>query len=220
MSSLVAVFGGTFDPVHLGHLRSALELCDALPAAELRFMPAAQPPHRDAPVASAEHRRAMLELATAGEARFRVDDRELHRSGPSYSVLSLRELRTELGTQRPLAMVIGADALAGLESWYHWRELLELAHLVAIARPGWDWPQTGPVAALLEERGGSPEQLQRAPSGTVCVQALRPQSVSSTAIRGLLQSGRSVRYLLPGSVVEYIDRHRLYQSAVADVAQE
>jgi nicotinate-nucleotide adenylyltransferase len=213
LNRAVAVFGGTFDPVHFGHLRSALELCDVLPLAELRFMPAAEPPHREAPVAAAAHRVAMLELATAGESRFRVDERELRRAGPSYSVLSLRELRAELGADVPLLMIVGADALAGLESWYCWEEILDLAHILAIARPGWDWPDSGSVATLLGKRGAPAEQLRQLPAGRVCVEALRPQSVSSTAIRRLLQSGRSARYLTPDSVIDYIDRHGLYEPA-------
>lgn len=211
MSQAVALFGGTFDPVHFGHLRSARELVSRLDLAELRFMPAAQPPHRDRPRASGGHRAAMVELALRGEARMRCDRRELERAGPSYSVLSLRELRGELGAGRPLCLVLGADALAGLASWHRWEELLTLAHLVAIARPGWAWPDTGPVAALIAERGADPSALQRAPAGCLLIEALTPQPISATRIRALLQSGRSARGLLPDSVLDYIHRHGLYR---------
>lgn len=210
MNKPLAVFGGTFDPVHFGHLRSALELADTLDLAELHFMPTAQPPHRDQPAVSAEHRAAMLDLAISGEPRFSCDRRELERAGPSYSILSLEELRAERGAAVPLFMVVGADALASLHTWHRWEELLELAHIVALARPGWDWPTSGAVAALLQEHGTAPENLAEAPAGGVTILTLRPQAVSATAIRTLLQSGRSARYLLPDSVLNYIHEHRLY----------
>ena len=219
MKAALAVFGGTFDPVHFGHLRSALELVEALQLDELRFMPAAAPPHRAPPVAAAEHRAAMLELAIAGEPRFSCDRRELDRTGPSYSVLSLRELREELGPRRPLLMVVGADALAGLPTWHRWQELFELAHVVAVARPGWEWPRSGEVAALIEARGREAAELAGDAAGGLCIQTLTPHAVSSTAIRGLLQSGRSARYLLPDSVLDYIARQRLYMARPAQ-AQE
>jgi nicotinate-nucleotide adenylyltransferase len=219
LSGAVAVFGGTFDPVHFGHLRSALELTELLSLERLLFMPAAQPPHRERPAVSAEHRAAMLELAIAGEARFSCDRRELRREGPSYSVLSLEELRLELGAKTPLYMILGADALGQLHQWHRWEELLTLAHLLAIARPGWDWPRDGPVAALLQQRGAPAEVLAATPAGSLCIQTLRPQAISSTAIRSLLQSGRSVRYLTPDSVLDYIARNNLY-SATGEVAQE
>jgi len=207
----VAVFGGTFDPVHFGHLRSALELVDVLNLKELRFMPAAQPPHRGAPVVSAEHRAAMLDLAVAGEPRLRCDRRELKRDGPSYSVLSLQELREEIGPDRPLCMVLGADALAGLPRWHRWEEVFELAHLVALARPGWDWPGEAALTRLLRERRVEAPALAAAPAGGLCLQTLRPWDISATAIRGLLQSGLSPRYLLPERVLDYINEHALYR---------
>jgi nicotinate-nucleotide adenylyltransferase len=211
-----AVFGGTFDPIHFGHLRSAMELLDALKLGQLRFMPAADPPHRDAPSVCGEHRAAMLELAIEGEQRFVCDRRELMREGPSYSVLSLEELRTELGPDTPLYMVLGADALASLPTWHRWRELLGLAHLVAIARPGWPWPHEGEIAELLSQRAAEPEDIAAVASGQICIQTLRPQAVSATAIRSLLQSRRSARYLLPDSVLDYIARHELYTGAAPD----
>jgi nicotinate-nucleotide adenylyltransferase len=212
LSSALAIFGGTFDPVHFGHLRSAAELVQRLDLAALRFMPAAAPPHREAPVAAGEHRAAMLELAIADNPCFSCDRRELLRRGPSYTVLSLRELRAELGPERPLCFVLGADALAGLPTWYHWQELLDLAHLVAVARPGWQWPQEGLVADLIARHGVDPPGLADAASGGLCIQRLTPQPISATAVRALLQSGRSAQGLVPDSVLAYIRRHGLYSS--------
>jgi nicotinate-nucleotide adenylyltransferase len=207
----VAIFGGTFDPVHFGHLRSALDLVESLDLAELRFMPAAAPPHREPPVASAGQRAAMLELAIAGEPRLYCDRRELQRSGPSYTVLSLRELRAELGAARPLCLVVGADALAGLRDWYCWQELFELAHLVALARPGWASPGRAMPAPDLAARCCTAQALAARPAGGLLLQALRPWDISASAIRGLLQSGRSARYLLPDRVLDYIADHALYR---------
>ena len=207
----LAVFGGTFDPVHFGHLRSGLELVELLGLAELRFMPVGEPPHRGSPTASGSHRAAMLELAIAGEPRLRCDRRELQRQGPSYTVLSLRELRAELGATRPLCLVLGADALAGLTQWYCWPEIFELAHLVALARPGWAWPEEAALAELIRARQGDAHSLRAAPAGVLLLQTLRPWDVSATAIRGLLQSGESPRNLLPERVLDYIAKHGLYR---------
>jgi nicotinate-nucleotide adenylyltransferase len=152
----------------------------------------------------------MVEMAIAGEPRFLCDKRELHRQGPSYTVDSLAELRIELGDQRGLCLVMGCDALLGLPGWHRWDELLDLAHLVVMARPGWHLPSQGPLAALLQEHAGSVEDLSRHPAGRVITQTLRPQDISATNIRALLQLGLSARYLLPDSVLAYIAERGLY----------
>ncbi|WOJ91989.1 nicotinate-nucleotide adenylyltransferase [Congregibacter variabilis] len=206
----IAVFGGTFNPIHFGHLRSAMELLESLELDQLRFMPAKEPPHRERPEVSAEHRAAMVEMAIAGEPRFLCDKRELDRQGPSYTVDSLVELRAEFGEQRGLCLVMGCDALLGLPGWHRWDELLDLAHLVIMARPGWHLPSQGPLAALLHEHAGSVEDLSRHPAGKVITQTLRLQDISATNIRALLQLGLSARYLLPESVLAYIAERGLY----------
>lgn len=211
-SAPVAVFGGTFDPVHYGHLRSALELVEKLELAQLRLMPSAVPPHRQAPTCSAQHRAAMVRLAVAPEPRLTCDDRELHRAGQSYTYDSLLELREEFGRERSLCMVLGCDALLELEGWHRWRELTDLAHVVVIARPGWAIPRHGVVAAWLSDhRGAGPDALRGAAAGRVLIEELRPLDISSTEIRELLASGRSARYLMPEAVLDYIQRNRLYQ---------
>lgn len=208
----VAVFGGTFNPVHYGHLRSALELCELLELEHIGLMPCAEPPHRAAPDCSAEQRAEMVELAVRDEPRLRCDRRELEREGPSYTVLSLEELRAELGPGYSLSLVLGCDALLKIDSWYRWQALLELAHIVVIARPGWHFPESGSVADWLaahrsEDRG----LLRRQSHGHILVEELRPLAISSTEIRELLRAGRSPRYLLPGPVLDYIDRGQLYR---------
>ena len=135
----IGIFGGTFDPIHYGHLRTAFELLQALRLGELRFMPAGNPPHREQPMASAEQRVAMVRAATAGQPGFTVDDRETRREGPSYSVDTLAGLRAEHPT-RPLCLIVGMDAFLGLPKWHQWQDILKLAHLVVAHRPGWRAP--------------------------------------------------------------------------------
>jgi nicotinate-nucleotide adenylyltransferase len=194
----VGVFGGTFNPVHYGHLRSALELVEQLSLEQLRLMPCAVPPHREAPLCSAEHRAAMVELAV--------------REGPSYTLDSLLELRAELGAERSLCLVMGCDALLNVRSWHRWQELLEYAHIVVLARPGWQLPGEGEVANWLATNRLDDRRLlaQRAAGGIV-LEELRPLDISSTEIRKYLKEGRSARYLLPEPVLEYIRQHKLYQ---------
>lgn len=208
----VGVFGGTFNPVHYGHLRSALELCERLDLDHVRLMPCAQPPHRTAPDCSAEQRAEMVELAVRDEPRLRCDRRELAREGVSYTVLSLEELRNELGEGHSLVLVMGCDALLHIDTWFRWQALLELAHIVVIARPGWHFPTRGTVARWLEEhRSTDRTVLRHQHQGTILVEELRPLAISSTEIRDLLLAGRSPRYLLPGPVLDYIETGQLYQ---------
>ncbi len=208
----VGVFGGTFNPVHYGHLRSALELVQRLHLEQLRLMPCAVPPHREVPGCSAEHRAAMVELAVAGEASLACDTRELRRPGPSYTIDSLVELRGELGEGYSLCLVMGCDAVLQIADWHRWRELLDWAHIVVIARPGWQLPDSGEVAQWLQaHRLAGGEALRQRPAGGIVVEQLRPLAISSTEIREHLARGHSVRYLLPEPVLEYIQQHSLYQ---------
>jgi len=212
--TLEGVFGGTFDPVHYGHLRSALELVERLGLERLRLMPCARPPHRAAPQCGAEHRATMVELAVAGESRLCCDTRELRRAGTSYTIDSLEELRTALGAQTGLCMVVGCDAVLGIAGWHRWQELLDWAHIVVLARPGWALPQTGVVADWLRRhRLGERNALSERPAGGILIEELRPLDISSTEVRHLLGAGLSARYLLPSSVLEYIESHQLYRGA-------
>jgi nicotinate-nucleotide adenylyltransferase len=206
----VGVFGGTFDPIHHGHLRTAFELLEGLELEEIRFIPAARPPHRDAPGADAELRLAMVRAATEGQAGFVVDDRELRRAGPSYTVLTLAELRAELGA-RPICLVVGMDAFAGLPSWHRWQELLELAHLVVAHRPGWNPPQSGEVGELLQaRRAGRVAELHGSSMGRILVQPVTQLEISSTRLRDIVASGRDPRYLVPEPVRAIISETACY----------
>lgn len=207
----VAVFGGTFDPVHHGHLRSGVELAERLQFAEVRMMPCASPVHRDAPERSATHRAAMLELAVGPDPLLHCDRRELLRGGRSYTVDSLIELRQELGDKRSICLVMGCDAVLDITTWHRWEELLDLAHVVVIARPGWQIPESGQVAQWMRRHSTTgAAQLATLSAGTVHIEELRPFAVSASEIRQLLAAGKSARYLLPESVLDYISNHKLY----------
>lgn len=208
----MAILGGTFNPIHNGHLRSALELVELLGFERLHLMPCANPPHRDAPACPPERRADMVELAVADEPRLVCDRRELTRSGPSWTVDSLAGLRAEYGPERSLCLVMGCDALLGLDRWHRWQALLDFAHVIVIARPGWHLPRAGTVAEwLAEHQIKAASALQERPAGGVLVLELRPLAISSTEIRALCREGRSARYLLPEPVLDYIETHQLYR---------
>lgn len=211
-SPLRIFYGGTFDPVHNGHLAIARAARDAL-GEQVHFMPAADPPHRAAPGATAGQRAAMLDLATGGAPDFHVDLRELRRQGPSYSVETLRELRREIGDRAPVALLVGADSLIGLTGWREWRALLDLAHFVVAERPGsgLDRPLPTPLAEALEGRwSASAGTLRSRPGGCVLrlFQPLNP--VSASQVRACIAAGGPWRDLVPSAVADYIERHGLY----------
>ncbi len=196
----LGIFGGTFDPIHLGHLRTAFELLGVLGLGEMRFVPAGQPPHRDTPRADAALRLALVEAAIADQPGFVLDDREVRRTGPSYMVLTLRELRAEF-PGRPLCLVLGMDAFLGLPQWHEWRELLVLAHVVVAHRPGWRVPVEGPLGGLLaSHRTDRVADLHESPAGRILVHAVTQLEISSTELRGLLAAGHDPRYLVPEAV--------------------
>jgi nicotinate-nucleotide adenylyltransferase len=198
----LAIFGGTFDPVHLGHLRVAWEAAEQLDA-EVHLVPASVPPHRSQPVASAQQRLAMLRAALAGQQRLGLDERELRRNGPSYTVDTLIELRGEIGPSRPLVLLVGADAWAGLPSWHRWRELFDLAHIGVLTRAG---QRAGEPTALAEE--ASPRRVDRvsvlaaSAAGRVIDLHVSALDISATHIRNELAAGREPRYLVANALLD------------------
>ncbi|WP_417598404.1 nicotinate-nucleotide adenylyltransferase [Oceanospirillum sp.] len=211
---IVAVMGGTFDPVHNGHLRSALELKQLLALDEVRLVPCHQTPHREQPRRSSQQRLHMLDLAVAGEAGLRIDDRELRLDQPSYSVFTLQGLRKELGNEAVLFWVMGIDAFAHFTSWYQWREILTLANLIIMTRPGFELVSESEEKRLWQERAIEVSELHMHPSGKILSISLPSQlEISATYIRQQLSRGQSVRYLLPDSVISYIGTHKLYVKA-------
>ena len=222
----LGLFGGTFDPVHNGHLRLATELAEAFDLERVIFLPAGLPYHRGrAAHASNDERLKMLKLATARDARFGVDDRELRRHGETYTYDTLEEIRGERGPQVPLVFLLGSDAFAKIDTWHRWTELFDLAHFaVAVRANDEQWASRGPGAFPREVWPRitlQPRELLSAPSGKVISFAMTPLAISSTSIRTLAGEGASIRYLTPDPVADYIRTHHLYApdrapSAAAD----
>ena len=215
----LGVLGGTFDPIHTGHLRLAEEAREALGLGGVRLIPAGQPPHRGEPGSTAEDRLAMARLATAGNPGFSVDDGEVRAQQKSYTVPTLERLRAEIGPQQPLVLILGADAFAGLPTWHRWTDLFALAHIAVANRPGYAphgrrWPATlSPAldAACAGRHTADPADLRRAPAGRVVPFDMTPLAISASLIRDLVRDGHSARYLLPESVLDYIAAHHLYR---------
>lgn len=217
--SLVVCYGGTFDPVHCGHVTAAEDVLERSGCDVLHLIPCRVSPHRDPPRASGAQRLAMLALAFPDTARVRVDAREIERPGPSFSVDTLAALRAELGPDAALGWVLGSDALQSLDRWRDWEQLVELAHLLVLDRPGAPVPETGPVADLLRARTvAGAAALRDAPAGRVWFVGQRPMAVSSTQVRALLadsggadgSSDRRMDGLLPAEVWAYISAQGLY----------
>lgn len=199
-----------FDPVHNGHLRAALEVLDALALHELRLIPCGRPFHRPPPVASAADRIAMLELAVKGESRFVVDDRECRRGGVSYMVDTLQSLGEELHPCRQF-LLIGSDAFNSLNGWDRWRQLFDHAHLIILARPGWQIEAETTLRDIFTQRRvSSASLLKTADAGNILVFEPTPLMISSSRIRETVADGKSIRYLVPGEVDTYIKQNRLY----------
>jgi nicotinate-nucleotide adenylyltransferase len=200
----IGIFGGTFDPIHYGHLRTALELKVLLDLAAVHFVPCANPPHRTMPMTDGRLRLRMVEAAIQGEAGFVADDRELTRAGVSYTIDTLQSFRAEL-PGRSLCLLLGMDAFLGLPEWHRWQELTTLAHIVVAHRPGWPAPTTGVLGALLEERGASNvAELATLPAGRIHVQPVTQLEISSTDLRDSLRARRDPQFLVPDSVREII----------------
>lgn len=193
----LAIFGGTFDPIHNAHLRVAWEASEFLDA-DVRLVPANVPPHRDQPVADARTRAALVQAALAGQQRLILDTRELLREGPSYTVDTLLELRAEFGESRPLVLLVGADAFIGLPSWHRWKELFDLAHIGVLTRPGFDAPLPTELRTKIASRRCSDVRfVHEAPAGRVIVVPVTPLEISATQVRALLADGREPRWLVP-----------------------
>ena len=212
----LGIFGGTFDPVHYGHLRLAEEAADALSLVCVRWIPAGQPGLRDAPRVGAVARLEMVRLAIAGNPRFELDAAEVEAAQPSYTVLTLERLRQPqlCGARRPLVLLVGADAFSRLSSWHRWEELFALAHIAVAHRPGFaiDSASLAPeLARVFAERFCTDSSaLGKAPAGCIVPFAMTQLDISATRIRALLSKDESPRYLLPDPVIAHIRKHRFY----------
>ena len=215
-SAPIGIFGGTFDPIHNGHLRLAQEALEQCELAAVRIIPAGIPPHRNAPHAAVEHRLEMARLAVADNPAFLLDEREIHRDGPSYTVDTLVSLRGKLGDEQPLCLLMGGDAFLQLDTWHEWRRLFDLAHVVVMQRNG--RPLGNAIldadASLHEEYrtrlAPAPQALHETSAGRIAVLDMPTLEISATGIRNRCIQNRSLRYLVPDAVADYIQSHHLY----------
>ena len=207
----VAIFGGTFDPVHNGHLRMATELTEHLHCSELRLIPAGIPPHREANQVAAHHRLAMLELAIEHEDKLRVDDCELKREGKSYTIDTMQVLR-EQQPKDVLTFCMGMDAFVSINTWQRWQEMLDYVNIVVITRPGFYLPREGDVHDWWEQHVvDSAAKLAKSTHGKLLSLELTPLSISSSDLRQRVTERKSIRYLVPKTVQHYIEQHQLYR---------
>jgi nicotinate-nucleotide adenylyltransferase len=209
----IGIMGGTFDPVHFGHLRLADEAAEILGLECVRWIPAGQPSHRNAPLASAAHRLEMVKLAIARNPIFELDDAEIRQKQPSYTVETLERLRRELGPERAIVLLLGTDSFRNLTTWERWRNLFELAHIFVGLRPGHSLTPGGmppALAAQWRKRSGTPDEILARPAGRVVIYATTALDISASAIRAHFAQGLNPRYLLPAAVLEYILNHGIY----------
>lgn len=216
---IIGLLGGTFNPIHFGHLRMAQELAERLNLDEVRFIPAANPPHKtghkNAPSVSAEHRAAMVKLGIANNPIFKFDDSELRRTGASYMVDTLKVLRDELGNQASLILFMGSDAFTEFNTWHRWEEIISLCHIALVQRPL--GVRAKPLAKILDtflhnHYTENADDLHEASAGYVTMQSITALDISSTAIRDTLIAKKSTRYLMPDNVIDYINENQLYSA--------
>lgn len=211
----IGILGGTFNPIHFGHLRMAQELADALALTQVRFIPAANPPHKDTPTISAQQRAEMVKLALADNHRFILDERELLRTGASYTIDTLQSLRNELGATASISLFMGSDAFSKFDTWHRWQEIIHLCHIALVQRPqlrSQDTVLSKPLETFLHNHySENPDDIHDLPAGIVTMRQVTALDISSTAIRLALKSNQSVRYLMPGNVIDYIKSNHLYR---------
>ncbi|MEA1890512.1 MAG: nicotinate-nucleotide adenylyltransferase [Pseudomonadota bacterium] len=207
MPGLICLYGGTFDPVHYGHLKPLHELQQKLAADAFYILPASIPPHRPAPQASSRQRVEMLQLALQDYPDFILDSRELERSGPSWTVLTLQSFRRQYPDDS-LCLVMGSDAFAGLPTWYHWQEIFQLANIIVIERAGEaafstpDWA----AAYMIDDMS----RLRDRKCASILPVRLQGYDISATDIRKRLNEGRDIDDMLPAEVIDYIHQCGLY----------
>lgn len=205
----IGILGGTFDPIHFGHLRMALDIQQAMGFKKIHMIPSSHPPHRTF-YASANQRLAMLKLALKDTPELMSDDRELKRQGPSFTIDTLKSLREQYGSSTPICLILGMDQFANISTWYEWNKLVTLANLVIAPRPKSNTALDSGAEQLLNTQVGVPTKLITNPTGQLWVQPITTLDISSTQIRTLIQNRQSAKYLLPCSVLNYIEQNKLY----------
>lgn len=215
MQTVIGLLGGTFNPIHFGHLRMAQELAELLNLDEIRFIPSANPPHKLAPEMSMEHRATMVQLAIANNPLFKFDDRELRRTGASYTIDTLLSLRNELGENTSLVLLMGSDVFTKFNTWHRWQEIIELCHIALVQRPNAANKEALPKSLETFLQNHYTEHigdLHESAAGFVTMQAITPLEISSTSIRHMLKIKHSAYYLMPENVLDYIKHNQLYNS--------
>ncbi len=209
---MIGIYGGTFDPIHFGHLRTVLEVKESLGLSSVRLIPCHRPPHREQPAASEQQRLQMLQLAVEGEPDFEIDPQELQRPDISYTVDTLTAIRAS-HTQTPLCLIMGQDAFANFHRWHRWQTILQLAHLVIMKRPGENALYDARITDIIRQYISTDKQsLYSKLAGHILFQPVTQLDISATRIRQLLHSGNNPRYLLPDVVLQFIKQQKLYQS--------
>jgi nicotinate-nucleotide adenylyltransferase len=209
---MIGILGGTFDPVHFGHLRPALDVRQALGLEEVRLIPCHVPPHRPQPQASPQQRAAMLKAAIQGSAGLVVDEREFQRDGPSYTLDTLVSLHKDLPA-KTLCLLVGMDAFRGLGSWHRWHELPDHCHIVVMTRPQARFPEQGDLADFIQQhRTRDVAMLQAQSSGLLYFQEVTQLEISGTRLRAMLAVGEPADFMLPASVLDIINKQGLYRS--------
>lgn len=205
----IGIFGGTFDPIHFGHLRSALEVQQTLKLDEVRLIPCRYPPHRETPSVGSAHRLQMVALALENSI-LQIDDQEIKRESPSYTVDTLLSLRKEF-PDACLCMIVGVDAFLSLPSWYQWEKLIELANIIVMHRVGWNFPEQGQMSDYLKKYGlKTGDDIKEFKSGVVVTQTINSLNIQASRIRAMIKLGESPQFLLPENVLKYIRLHGLY----------
>jgi len=212
----IGILGGTFDPIHYGHLRLAEEVLELADLQNIRFIPTGTPPHRESPKESAHHRMEMVRLAITNQPAFVLDSREIDRTKPCYTVDTLVELRAELGEAQPICLLMGGDAFLELHNWHEWNQLFELAHIVIGYRPGYSIYERIQTAdsdlrRQFQQRHCEVTGLTQKPYGGIVDLVIPMLEISATMIRTRVTEHRSIRYLLPDTVADYIHQHKLYE---------
>jgi nicotinate-nucleotide adenylyltransferase len=206
----IGILGGTFDPIHMGHLRMALELYETLDLARVHITPCFQPMHRKQPIASPNDRLAMVQCAVAAEPALIADDREIRREGPTYTIDTVFEMQAEM-PDTPLCLLIGIDAFLGFASWNRWPEILNQTHIIVAHRPHYQLPTTGIIADLIKERlQHEIAFIHENPAGGILFRPITALEISATDIRKQIAMRRNPRYLLPDGVYDYIKQHGTY----------
>lgn len=206
----IGFLGGTFDPIHFGHLRPALEISEALSLQQLFLMPNHIAPHKEKSHCSAQQRSEMVKLAIQHQPKIQIDNRELERNKPSYTIDTLKELKAQYPTT-PLCFIMGMDSLITFDSWFHWQEILDYCHLIISQRPGWHGQFNSTVQDIVNRcTTTNIQDLHQSQCGKIYFQTTSQFDISSTKIRQFLNKKQSIDYLVPQAVSDYIKQHQLY----------